>query len=195
MSRLIPAHAGKTPGNRARGVLETAHPRSRGENSPREARGGGVAGSSPLTRGKRPGCARSRMARRLIPAHAGKTKSTRLPASTPAAHPRSRGENEFTDGTRHQIDGSSPLTRGKLIVHCHTHQTRRLIPAHAGKTLCLTLTAWTIRAHPRSRGENVFLEIPGKGTFGSSPLTRGKPRREVKDCEPAGLIPAHAGKT
>ena len=31
--------------------------------------------------------------------------------------------------------------------------------------------------------------------YGSSPLTRGKPRREPIDCSHQGLIPAHAGKT
>ena len=49
--------------------------------------------------------------------------------------------------------------------------------------------------HPRSRGENFFLEIPGKGHFGSSPLARGKPPgRRAFVCAPR-IIPARAGKT
>ena len=71
--RLIPAHAGKTPGNRAASRCPTAHPRSRGENfAPRGTRAH-LGGSSPLTRGKR---LRGHVACRcpgLIPAHAGKT--------------------------------------------------------------------------------------------------------------------------
>ena len=50
--RLIPAHAGKTVRRRPSKVNSRAHPRSRGENLARYVRGGAVAGSSPLTRGK-----------------------------------------------------------------------------------------------------------------------------------------------
>ena len=50
-------------------------------------------------------------------------------------------------------------------------------------------------AHPRSRGENVLEEIGGDAVKGSSPLTRGKPRRDRDRRLHRGLIPAHAGKT
>ena len=70
-----------------------------------------------------------------------------------------------------------------------------LIPAHAGKTVVHGRPASGLRAHPRSRGENV----PGPDTAGmpggSSPLTRGKPPDQVSVDEPGRLIPAHAGKT
>ena len=74
-ARLIPAHAGKTPRQWPGSGGVPAHPRSRGENcscgpSPR-----GRAGSSPLTRGK-PTLPHSVPQRpRLIPAHAGKTRT------------------------------------------------------------------------------------------------------------------------
>ena len=73
MSRLIPAHAGKTVGAAHECRYGGAHPRSRGENGGRPASRTRRMGSSPLTRGKReggyPGLARVG----LIPAHAGKT--------------------------------------------------------------------------------------------------------------------------
>ena len=50
---LIPAHAGKTRTDQESERPRAAHPRSRGENSSRTWRYGGVRGSSPLTRGKR----------------------------------------------------------------------------------------------------------------------------------------------
>ena len=51
--------------------------------------------------------------------------------------------------------GSSPLTRGKQVLHERGLDTGRLIPAHAGKT------------YPE------LARVFGNG--GSSPLTRGKP--------------------
>ena len=74
-------------------------------------------------------------------------------------------------------------------------QSKRLIPAHAGKTSHTRRRARPRRAHPRSRGENVIAAIAALVAIGSSPLTRGK-RMEVEGkghC--LGLIPAHAGKT
>ena len=50
---LIPAHAGKTRSDHGRRNRARAHPRSRGENCPRDFRGLDDGGSSPLTRGKR----------------------------------------------------------------------------------------------------------------------------------------------
>ena len=72
---LIPAHAGKTSRCEQPRPTPGAHPRSRGENIVQTARDVEKTGSSPLTRGKpaRPGTSTS--ARRLIPAHAGKTFS------------------------------------------------------------------------------------------------------------------------
>ena len=50
---LIPAHAGKTVGGALRLVVPGAHPRSRGENTRSWSDVTTLAGSSPLTRGKR----------------------------------------------------------------------------------------------------------------------------------------------
>ena len=50
-------------------------------------------------------------------------------------------------------------------------------------------------AHPRSRGENTVEGAITAGANGSSPLTRGKPRRILRRERRPGLIPAHAGKT
>ena len=70
-----------------------AHPRSRGENVFESMGGGQGVGSSPLTRGKLDAGQALVSQRRLIPAHAGKTKSVIMTGVARAAHPRSRGEN------------------------------------------------------------------------------------------------------
>ena len=52
-----------------------------------------------------------------------------------------------------------------------------------------------MRAHPRSRGENLREGVEGFHEEGSSPLTRGKPDGLQAAKPVVGLIPAHAGKT
>ena len=132
--RLIPAHAGKTfvlmrgpPGS-------WAHPRSRGENSIVVGAARAAAGSSPLTRGKQGQQARAHPDRRLIPAHAGKTRRAAYATRRSAAHPRSRGENRVLYGSLSEVQGSSPLTRGKRDHSLTQRLIGGLIPAHAGKT-------------------------------------------------------------
>ena len=112
-TRLIPAHAGKTPPRPMRSAAEQAHPRSRGENSAARSVSSVPIGSSPLTRGKRFELQESREDTGLIPAHAGKTAESARPACRAPAHPRSRGENLVLAAFRDEHDGSSPLTRGK----------------------------------------------------------------------------------
>ena len=152
-------------------------------------------GSSPLTRGKHPVGGADCGGLRLIPAHAGKTTRpvSRSPPTT--AHPRSRGENDRSSSIVVSLPGSSPLTRGKPRRISCLRRTRRLIPAHAGKTSARGSPRCACAAHPRSRGENVIGTFVAGFKAGSSPLTRGKqPDRRQHQLTPR-LIPAHAGKT
>ena len=192
---LIPAHAGKTGPPAPLSSHRRDHPRSRGENSMVTVTRAGSMGSSPLTRGKL-GCreARSR-AVGLIPAHAGKTVSSRRKASSGRAHPRSRGENVEADDIVWLRDGSSPLTRGKRDARAEFLVGGGLIPAHAGKTKLRARVLVRRRAHPRSRGENVVSVSSAVHSLGSSPLTRGKLGSREARSRAVGLIPAHAGKT
>ena len=192
---LIPAHAGKTD-KCLNGIQSgSAHPRSRGENQPRQASGRPVLGSSPLTRGKRPARIEALSRRGLIPAHAGKTGAAWLACAACAAHPRSRGENSWRSRYQVSRSGSSPLTRGKHVPLKYGQETTRLIPAHAGKTPWRRGRSPLRRAHPRSRGENAARWSHRRTCAGSSPLTRGKPSTPTVMWYTDRLIPAHAGKT
>ena len=153
------------------------------------------AGSSPLTRGKRRRLASPTGGRRLIPAHAGKTGPSHSRRACPGAHPRSRGENKVIGQGYSGAWGSSPLTRGKPLRGLPGAGPQGLIPAHAGKTTIANELLSAAGAHPRSRGENST--TPGRrlADTGSSPLTRGKRPVRRDGRTPAGLIPAHAGKT
>ena len=176
-------------------IVQTAHPRSRGENGRGGYRQSDVKGSSPLTRGKLTAAACTAAPARLIPAHAGKTGV--IPANTVPdwAHPRSRGENLTLSVKSSRRLGSSPLTRGKQMCSASHHGCGGLIPAHAGKTIGRDGTSDVKRAHPRSRGENGRLRASACVRGGSSPLTRGKRTAARQRLCPVGLIPAHAGKT
>ena len=192
---LIPAHAGKTRTAGDGGRAPGAHPRSRGENAATARVGPLERGSSPLTRGKHREADERRDTARLIPAHAGKTRCGLSTRARGRAHPRSRGENR-RDGAAGPLErGSSPLTRGKPWPKTAASIAHRLIPAHAGKTVCVCQTVSRRTAHPRSRGENVHVEASGCPRAGSSPLTRGKLRGHRRRVRRERLIPAHAGKT
>ena len=172
-----------------------AHPRSRGENGVVSLGVGQREGSSPLTRGKRDPSADRTNRGGLIPAHAGKTRGALRVASAQQAHPRSRGENIRSILGEYADDGSSPLTRGKLIPPSPGTNRLGLIPAHAGKTVPLKFGGKEPRAHPRSRGENGKVFPEWYQCLGSSPLTRGKPFSRRNPAPTCRLIPAHAGKT
>ena len=111
------------------------------------------------------------------------------------AHPRSRGENGPNQPGSCFSLGSSPLTRGKPDTLVRGHVRPGLIPAHAGKTSDSKRILVSSTAHPRSRGENMKKADAEALKQGSSPLTRGKRRRDAECCRAARLIPAHAGKT
>ena len=129
--------------------------------------GWGTAGSSPLTRGKRGVALSERNRVRLIPAHAGKTRRCSSTVTSPAAHPRSRGENMACAPAFVKTRGKRvPL--GAILAH------DGIIPAHAGKTYPSRVTAFTLGDHPRSRGENNAVPLTAARASGSSPLTRGK---------------------
>ena len=193
--RLIPAHAGKTRGRRSAPRSFRAHPRSRGENEHTLERVDDAWGSSPLTRGKPRVRVGVILSDRLIPAHAGKTSGVRTASRTRGAHPRSRGENIQGMADALKNVGSSPLTRGKLILSARPNVNGGLIPAHAGKTCAAAGDRRHCPAHPRSRGENVVSSSRSASPLGSSPLTRGKLDGIRVRHLPLRLIPAHAGKT
>ena len=69
----IPAYAGSTEREKRGGDLIEAHPRLRGEHSLKPVLSSLTEGSSPLTRGTRPGSTPSVHTNRLIHAYAGNT--------------------------------------------------------------------------------------------------------------------------
>ena len=131
----------------------------------------------------------------IIPACAG---STRRPARRTGArrdHPRLRGEHSRTRRSASPSSGSSPLARGALGGERQNRPVLGIIPACAGSTRHVTGTRFTMRDHPRLRGEHrrdVRRNVLGQG---SSPLARGALDARLDGQVPAGIIPACAGST
>ena len=110
--RIIPARAGFTASRRGRGGGWPDHPRSRGVYSSRPRRTSTRPGSSPLARGLLGEGRPQRLRRRIIPARAGFTCSTRSARSPQEDHPRSRGVYLASHRSAMALAGSSPLARG-----------------------------------------------------------------------------------
>ena len=172
-----------------------AHPRSRGEHAATLFSVGSRSGSSPLARGTPGVDAACLVIVGLIPARAGNTNFLEIPAASPWAHPRSRGEHIHDDRRRINSLGSSPLARGTRQSGAGKLTRRGLIPARAGNTGRVAVTGGVRRAHPRSRGEHrlsahLYFDLPG-----SSPLARGTLTGGAPAICRVGLIPARAGNT
>ena len=71
---------------------------------------------------------------RIIPAHAGNTKSQNQRGDGQTDHPRSCGEHESDRSGSPEQAGSSPLMRGTHGAGAGEAGARRIIPAHAGNT-------------------------------------------------------------
>ena len=112
-TRLIPAHAGKTPSITPSPLRSPAHPRACGENLWIADSALRNPGSSPRMRGKPLPGATNGLGPRLIPAHAGKTMTTKSNTCQAGAHPRACGENIRGRIAETTVRGSSPRMRGK----------------------------------------------------------------------------------
>ena len=91
--------------------------------------------------------------------------------------------------------GSSPRMRGKHAVLRNTRSNRRIIPAHAGQTLCPDYYHCHCPDHPRACGANIDMSVPIEDMDGSSPRMRGKLDAAERAIGCGRIIPAHAGQT
>ena len=113
---IIPAYAGKSASCSSQAKLVRDHPRLRGEKIPRYPVQMVSPGSSPLTRGKVGLWLIYLTFIRIIPAYAGKSHCIMFGLPLSEDHPRLRGEKILKILRRSKSIGSSPLTRGKVIL-------------------------------------------------------------------------------
>ena len=154
---IIPAYAGSTSRQVAPCSWAADHPRIRGEHVPVPAQQRPDAGSSPHTRGARPGEGELLAAVGIIPAYAGSTSGGRGRRRRWWDHPRIRGEHAAGRSCAWEPTG--------------------IIPAYAGSTRPRRLPGPGDRDHPRIRGEHRTKVYDSAHHRGSSPHTRGARRR------------------
>ena len=132
--RIIPAHAGQTPGSSCSRAGYPDHPRACGANDRHRHQGAPVRGSSPRMRGKLGEQTLPPRLVRIIPAHAGQTSWAVSVRYAFADHPRACGANLPEAYLVRDVLGSSPRMRGKRHGDRAQPRTLRIIPAHAGQT-------------------------------------------------------------
>ena len=193
--RIIPAHAGNSPATSQTPGACSDHPRACGELACQIRiwdRPGGSSracgelqhgilqpldrvGSSPRMRGTRSRIDSHGLGLRIIPAHAGNSRSVvSFTAALTGSSPRMRGTP------------SNPPT-GPLLA--------RIIPAHAGNSSRSVSAAPTVPDHPRACGELRRGRRSQASWSGSSPRMRGTPRPARAASPHYRIIPAHAGNS
>ena len=193
--RIIPALAGNTVFPVSCRFARWDHPRSRGEYYLGPQEDNQHLGSSPLSRGIPPAPTDSFVIAGIIPALAGNTLLSPTRSGLRPDHPRSRGEYTGPGGVVSDKKGSSPLSRGILLLAGGLLHPGRIIPALAGNTPSRCRSSTRHPDHPRSRGEYHSAGIPSRSGSGSSPLSRGIRVQQPGKRPARRIIPALAGNT
>ena len=171
--RIIPAHAGNSPGRSPARPRMPDHPRACGELSSDVLIALAAIGSSPRMRGTPHRSFRLLLRFRIIPAHAGNSWSDSSTRRCPSDHPRACGELTTLRRWLRDSIGSSPRMRGTLKHESAPPDERRIIPAHAGNSRRETWQHARWPDHPRACGELIKDTATELGQFGSSPRMRG----------------------
>ena len=131
----------------------------------------------------------------IIPAYAGSTIYLEQPHLLNPDHPRIRGEHLDQKPPAPAGGGSSPHTRGAPALFDPGSAWIRIIPAYAGSTITVPFRCCSGADHPRIRGEHDEVPDGDALAVGSSPHTRGAPRRTRPRHRRRRIIPAYAGST
>ena len=171
--RIIPAHAGNSAARSGPGRTCPDHPRACGELLSRVMSSMSRCGSSPRMRGTRLAGACEGFVNRIIPAHAGNSRSDPTACTSTPDHPRACGELPDTGEPEPSPSGSSPRMRGTQLPPLRFRVGVRIIPAHAGNSRGADAWGQYISDHPRACGELIRLNNLRRPLAGSSPRMRG----------------------
>ena len=150
------------------------HPRTCGEKVAVILSVPEVTGSPPHMRGKVELCDFEQRVVGITPAHAGKRHLARTRAVGCRDHPRTCGEKYLIGTGLGDTQGSPPHMRGKETVKVVHVTTKRITPAHAGKSLAQSSAKQVSKDHPRMCGEKHLFPPDVSSGRGSPPHVRGK---------------------
>ncbi len=180
-------------GERSKPSASPVHPRERGEQIQVTGSKSYLRGSSPRTRGTVLRLRDGARALRFIPANAGNSRALSKSSRSNPVHPRERGEQRSWYQSSRSQTGSSPRTRGTVLLFSNQSSRSRFIPANAGNRHISVKYACGNTVHPRERGEQVNAPQSCAATGGSSPRTRGTVVQEAGVIPLCRFIPANAG--
>ena len=131
--RITPAHAGKSSRVSSFLWLFWDHPRACGEKLVTTPGQKPPFGSPPRMRGKDKVAFVHRGQQGITPAHAGKSSKSRIRRTESQDHPRACGEKPGNVSGAHNVAGSPPRMRGKVLPPLQCGLYLGITPAHAGK--------------------------------------------------------------
>ena len=166
-----------------------------GEKPPRYSGICTVLGSPPRMRGKVQPLGERGSQAGITPAYAGKSRSVQGPAGNSGDHPRVCGEKLFRFILVLHPLGSPPRMRGKVCLPDHVGKGGGITPACAGKRPLPSSGDTRGWDHPRVCGEKFKPFCLRQLCQGSPPRMRGKDDPAHPIAAPAGITPAHAGKS
>ena len=193
--RITPACAGKTRAPKQASLLDTDHPRMRGEDTVEIEGMFAALGSPPHARGRLPYGPFRSSSIRITPACAGKTVGPTSNLTVSSDHPRMRGEDVSHAFVLMKFLGSPPHARGRRRTNNRLRRKDRITPACAGKTFQLDQWQAGDRDHPRMRGEDPSSHGCSLNATGSPPHARGRRHLVGVVQGHIGITPACAGKT
>ncbi len=191
--RFIPACAGNRLHISSANWLWAVHPRVCGEQFSGPFPRNGSPGSSPRVRGTvlvgRPEVLETR----FIPACAGNSSRSPIPAFRRPVHPRVCGEQHKQIGKISTEIGSSPRVRGTAHFLPLSFRHFRFIPACAGNSILVAADDFPAAVHPRVCGEQRRNLASRLVWIGSSPRVRGTDAKDMLEYAIHRFIPACAG--
>ena len=153
LSRITPAHAGKSFSYCSRNVSDWDHPRTCGEKFPSFSPAVHPDGSPPHMRGKAVPIVPATFPIGITPAHAGKSQNVLHCGALLKDHPRTCGEKRWHREFAKNQPGSPPHMRGKVGGSSSSICLSRITPAHAGKSFSYCSRNVSDWDHPRTCGE------------------------------------------
>ena len=154
-----------------------------------------MRGSPPHAWGRHHGRDQARCRGRFTPTRVGKTTAARQPATGPAVHPHTRGEDASKVTFGIGASGSPPHAWGRHPHLLDTVPDHRFTPTRVGKTSPSRAASRSRTVHPHTRGEDAASRGRGRYPRGSPPHAWGRLLRILRLVLGLRFTPTRVGKT